>query len=254
LNRGILVAFGVAVFFAILFGSLTLNSALASKQPPVEICHVDPDNDGAGLETLFVNSNGLSKHLSHGDHEGACFVCGDGIVDSPNETCDDGEDNGSIGFCNDTCDGETPNLCGDGITTPPEVCDDANNNDGDGCNATCESDETCGNGYQDLTEVCDDGNNNDGDGCNATCESDETCGNGYQDLTEVCDDGNNNDGDGCNATCESTEICGNDIVDFGEDCDGFELNGTMCTDLGFTDGTLSCDFSCQFDTSSCVQE
>src|SRR5262245_58826327 len=39
----------------------------------------------------------------------------------------------------------------------------------------------CGNGVQDPGEACDDGNRDSGDGCSATCTSDETCGNGMLD-------------------------------------------------------------------------
>ena len=52
-------------------------------------------------------------------------------------------------------------------------------------------------------EVCDDGNNEDGDGCSANCRSDDTCGNGIWDEAagEVCEDGNHDEGDGCSAGC-----------------------------------------------------
>jgi cysteine-rich repeat protein len=51
--------------------------------------------------------------------------------------------------------------CGDGVVNPGEVCDDGNIEDGDGCSADCQSDETCGNGIRDshvtIPEECDDG-------------------------------------------------------------------------------------------------
>lgn len=66
----------------------------------------------------------------------------------------------------------------------------------------------CGNGLQDTGEVCDDGNNNVGDGCSQQCRSDETCGNGIVDPSrlemgslvpnESCDDGNKIGHDACN--------------------------------------------------------
>ena len=34
--------------------------------------------------------------------------------------------------------------CNDGIVTSPEVCDDGNNNSGDGCSADCKKESTCG--------------------------------------------------------------------------------------------------------------
>lgn len=150
MNRGILAAFGVAVFFAILFGGLTFNSAMATPPAKVDICHTDPDNDGAGLETISISERAVQKHIDHGDHTGACFVCGDSNIDSPTETCDDGnavteqcaygdtsctvcastctEQAGATSFCGDsTVDGANGEQCDDGGTTP-----------GDGCDATCQ--------------------------------------------------------------------------------------------------------------------
>ncbi|UCF34440.1 MAG: DUF4215 domain-containing protein [Phycisphaerales bacterium] len=69
-------------------------------------------------------------------------------------------------------------ICGDGILDPGEECDDGNNEDGDGCSATCELEGYCGDGILDPGEECDDGNNEDGDGCSAECELEEPGGEG----------------------------------------------------------------------------
>jgi hypothetical protein len=46
--------------------------------------------------------------------------------------------------------------------------------------------------------------------------------------------------------------CGDGLINAaGEQCDGTELGGESCQSLGFVDGTLGCDGSCQFDTSGC---
>lgn len=126
--------------------------------------------------------------------------------------------------------------CGNGIVEGTEVCDDGNTTDGDGCNATCTSDESCGNGVIDdlLLETCDDGNLLGGDGCAADCQSDETCGNAVIDLArgETCDDGNLQGGDGCSANCQSNESCGNGIADVATDppeqCDGGPSGSATC--------------------------
>jgi len=144
---------------------------------------------------------------------------------------------------------DTPNNpnCGDGVLDGQEICDDGNTASGDGCNATCSSDETCGNGVIDdgVEETCDDGNLLGGDGCSADCKSDESCGNGVIDLAkgETCDDGNLQGGDGCSANCQSNEACGNGITDVTEECDD-GLAGSASCDVNCTvatcgDGTVN---------------
>jgi cysteine-rich repeat protein len=62
-------------------------------------------------------------------------VCGDGLV-SGDEVCDDGADNARYDHCAGTCDG--PHLyCGDGRRDDPEQCDDGDDVDDDGCDREC---------------------------------------------------------------------------------------------------------------------
>ncbi len=71
----------------------------------------------------------------------------------------------------------------------------------------------CGNGRVDANEVCDVGDAVAGDGCSATCRSDESCGNsivdpvrlvnGAVELNEQCDDANLLTHDGCSSVCRS---------------------------------------------------
>jgi fibro-slime domain-containing protein len=62
-------------------------------------------------------------------------ICGDGIV-TRNEACDDGINDGSYGGCNPDC--SRGPICGDGrLDVPQEACDDGNRRNGDGCSATC---------------------------------------------------------------------------------------------------------------------
>lgn len=73
--------------------------------------------------------------------------CGDGEVNAPGETCDPpGEPAGEPDECREDC-----TYCGDGIRDEGlEQCDDGNNEDGDGCSATCEverGDDGCTPGY-----------------------------------------------------------------------------------------------------------
>ena len=127
--------------------------------------------------------------------------------------------------------------CGNGVVDvgDGEACDDGNNDDNDGCSASCEVEygytcappeglsvcETdCGDGLVAGEEQCDDGDEDDGDGCSATCQEESgwlcasapfgepdtscssICGDGLLVGTEVCDDGDENDGNGCSGACQ----------------------------------------------------
>jgi fibro-slime domain-containing protein len=61
-------------------------------------------------------------------------VCGDGIV-SLGEECDDGTNDGGYGECEPGC--KVGPRCGDGIEQEGEDCDDGNRLDGDGCGSAC---------------------------------------------------------------------------------------------------------------------
>jgi len=61
-------------------------------------------------------------------------VCGDGIV-SLGEECDDGLNDGGYGECEPGC--KLGPRCGDRILQPGEDCDDGNRVDGDGCGSAC---------------------------------------------------------------------------------------------------------------------
>ncbi|AUX27426.1 hypothetical protein SOCEGT47_080160 [Sorangium cellulosum] len=61
-------------------------------------------------------------------------ICGDGIV-SLGEECDDGVNDGGYGECGENC--RLGEFCGDGIVQAVEQCDDGNNLDGDGCGSGC---------------------------------------------------------------------------------------------------------------------
>lgn len=154
-------------------------------------------------------------------------LCGDGIVyDTPGalfEQCDDGNNDDGDG-CSATCAVEGGE-CGDGVTQSAlgEQCDDGNTLDDDGCSSTCQL-EFCGDGTTQvgLGEQCDDGNALDEDGCSSACQL-EFCGDGTTQagLGESCDDGNTSSGDGCSSSCV-IEFCGDDVAQagIGEQCDG----------------------------------
>lgn len=203
-------------------GSVAIDSADPGGAP-------DSDIDGAARPLDGDGANGAAFDM--GAHE---FVrgaaCGDGVVQL-GEQCDDGNRNGTYGFCKIDCSSRGPR-CGDGATNGPagaEECDDGNLNEGDGCLRTCKS-ARCGDGVVRVgVEQCDDGNTADGDGCSAQCKL-PTCGDGKVDAFEVCDDANENNADACLTSC-TPAFCGDGFVRTGvEQCDdGNNLSGDGCS-------------------------
>lgn len=180
-------------------------------------------------------------------------TCGNGVLNS-DEQCDDGNLTPSD-CCSASCKLETnckcnnPPLgsthvgqlcestvvCGDGVVSGSEVCDDGNRVGTDGCSMDCRTIESgydcptgggacsvatvlCPNSTIDPGEGCDDGNSVSSDGCATNCKLEsgyvcpapgsacvlkEICGNGNTSylLGETCDDGNLTGGDGCSAKC-----------------------------------------------------
>ncbi|MBW2459730.1 MAG: DUF4215 domain-containing protein [Deltaproteobacteria bacterium] len=67
--------------------------------------------------------------------------------------------------------GWIPTVCGDGLITGVEECDDGDDNsddEPDACRTDC-TEAACGDGGLDTGEECDDGNLQDDDGCEADC-------------------------------------------------------------------------------------
>jgi cysteine-rich repeat protein len=132
-------------------------------------------------------------------------VCGDGIP-SRSESCDDGPLNGTgYGLCTDEC---TPGpRCGDGFVQPEgaEVCDNGLNVDR----------------YSTSSDACGPG-----------CTQPSFCGDSVIDFTfgELCDDGvNDNSYGGCSPDCGLGPRCGDGSTDGDEECDDRNrINGDGC--------------------------
>lgn len=169
---------------------------------------------------------GINENCDDGDengHFGKCdetctetvtWRCGDGNIDYDHgETCDDGEGadgNGTPHHCNSTCDGPAP-YCGDGITQR-EDC---------GSRPLCEDGltENCCKVVTGMNEACDDGDMNDAQGyCYSNCSG--YCGDSRT-QREDC---------GTRPLCDenTTENCCEVVVGTNEDCDeGYGVNGTI---------------------------
>ena len=154
-------------------------------------------------------------------------VCGDGIVDSPFETCDVANDAACPGICGaNGLDCLCP-FCGDGTIDPGESCDTlATGSCTEGCSYACTC-SVCGDGViQAPGEECESfpelectiGS------CGLPGEPNQcrcpTCGDGFVTQGEECDVGSDA---ACPGTCNTDlcmcAVCGNMIEEPGEECD-----------------------------------
>ena len=74
-------------------------------------------------------------------------------------------------------------------------------------------------------------------------------------VVESCSDGilnQNETGIDCGGLCTAcAAVCGNGTREGTELCDGSDMNSQTCVTLGFSGGSLSCNQSCSFITTSC---
>ncbi len=148
-------------------------------------------------------------------------LCGDGIR-TPDEACDDGS----------LCQGGTKNAqaCAQASDCPGGSCRSLNDGSRGHCKADCSArGPHCGDGVQDPEEACDLGavmNDGSYNGCNPDCSPGPTCGDENVDafFGEQCDQGAANaDGvyGGCTSECKRGPRCGDGMVQAaeGEQCD-----------------------------------
>lgn len=172
--------------------------------------------------------------------------CGDGVVQvEQGEQCDNGYNEDIYMFTEDSCGEGCVNLprCGDAIVQSEfEWCDngDALNADNayDGCSSTCQWGPYCGDGIvQEEYEQCDLGAQNAAwslnAGCGYDCQPAPFCGDGIRNGSEQCDegtDGNVGGYGGCNENCTLAPYCGNNIIErqYGETCDDGPIGSLSC--------------------------
>ncbi|HWB76010.1 MAG TPA: DUF4215 domain-containing protein [Nannocystaceae bacterium] len=184
---------------------------------------VDSSSSGSSSDGSESSSTAPAESSSS---EGPPSVCGDGIV-SGSEECDD---SGESASCDSDC---TAASCGDTHvnTLAGETCDAGG--ESFGCDVDCTA-PVCGDGITNSShnEDCDDA------GASATCDTDCTapvCGDGLQNLAalETCDDGDMDDGDGCSSACliegDFGGLCR--IVDGRQWCFDNDNCGQACDDV-----------------------
>jgi len=145
--------------------------------------------------------------------------------------------------------------CGDGIVTPPEICDDANESNADTCNNRCRLTlgQPCGQNGECGSDLClaraCTGCSHDaqcGPGRLCLSGSCTTCGNGIVQEPEACDDGNLINTDGCSNRCHKT---------VGQRCTGAAECGTSLCSSGVCK-TCTADAACgqegRCSSGSCV--
>ena len=105
--------------------------------------------DGCSGTCTIEDSWGCSTNPTPPPESQCALLCGNGVIDSPGETCDKNAPatsctiNGYAGTkpCNLDCLGfgacTTTLFCGDGIKNGNEACDDGNTNDNDACKNDC---------------------------------------------------------------------------------------------------------------------
>jgi len=220
------------------------------------------------------------------DGPAATCMCGNGMLNPPAESCDDGNHTGGDG-CSPDCKTETDWICptpgspciytvgcGDGLIAGAETCDDHNTKPADGCDATCHLEPgwtcpqpgahcvpRCGDGQKIGGEQCDDGNASPGDGCSDTCRIEPgfacpagqpchrtTCGDGKKEGGEACDDGNTYGGDGCGADCRAEPVCVGTNGCTSPCGDGLKLPSEACDDGNSVSGD-GCSAACALEPS-----
>ena len=108
----------------LLLSSFACNSSDPDKNPNEGT--IDPSGDTSTVEDSGMQDTGETELFGE---------CGDGIVNSPTEECDDGENNANVpDACRTDC---LLPKCGDGILDSDEECDDSNLWNIDGCDEIC---------------------------------------------------------------------------------------------------------------------
>ncbi|MFH1802426.1 MAG: hypothetical protein ABH864_03155 [archaeon] len=194
-------------------------------------CDDGNSDDGDGCSAVCTVETGW---YCTGQPSVCTTQCDDGII-AGSEVCDDGEENGCVGYegCDEGC--STLLRCGNGVEECSEECDDGNSDDGDACVIDSGDSYECRDAYCGDSYIWD-------TSCGSDCEE---CDEG--EATEQCTDG-----------CMDT-YCGDGVIQDpngkgdNEICDGSALGGATCENvydppIYSSGGTLVCDMA----TNPCI--
>jgi large repetitive protein len=211
-------------------------------QPCVPLCgNGEVDLDETCDDGNRLSGDGCSSDCQKIDSGWRCRVpgktcspvCGDSLL-LGTELCDDGNATGGDG-CSRACQVEPGYIC----RAPGEPCKPVPCAGTDGaapCDAGLPSVSVCGDGIVSGNEECDDGSDpgrephNDDNaygGCTTACRLGPYCGDGVTNGPEACDDGLANlpsyGSPGCSFACQKAHYCGDGFIDtsHGEDCEPF---------------------------------
>jgi len=136
-------------------------------------------------------------------------------------------------------------VCGDGLVTDGETCDDYGTEAGDGCDQACAAEggwrcdgepsvclALCGDGRVVGDEECDDGGHTGGDGCSVRCAREP----GW-------------DCAGAPSVCTPAALCGDGVIDAGEECDALDPSGDDGCDAVCA---VEAGYTCTGEPSVCV--
>ena len=188
-------------------------------------------NYGGAAGGLFAANTAAALKIAKPTSEATCPTgtptCGDGVIQSPSETCDVGNDAACPGLCGAN---GLPCLCpycGDATQDPGEACDGSDLGAcTDGCSYACTC-TTCGdNVQQSPAEECD---GTDDEGCPGLClppGGPNQCRCPYcgdDEVNQVSEQCDGSDDSACSGNCISGDclcaVCGNGVLEAAEVCD-----------------------------------